>query len=77
MNIVRNNPNAAVATGGVGAGTALVAILAACGVVFPPVVAAAIAGAVPIILLAIGRRGIRGIVRMVWRGSEDETEEGV
>lgn len=72
MNMIQRNPNTAVATGGVGAGTALVAILAACGVVLPPVVAAAIAGAIPIILLAIGREGIRGIIRMIWRGSDDE-----
>lgn len=71
MRVVKEHPNATAAAGSGGVGTVLVALLAAFGIVLPPVAAAAIAAAFPVVFLAIGRKGIRGIVRQIWRGSEE------
>lgn len=71
MRIVKENPNAAAAAGsGVGGGVVVVWLLGLAGVTVSAVTGAAIAGACATVFLFIGRRGIRGVARMVWRGSD-------
>lgn len=62
------HPNATVAGGGATAGILLVWILSLVGVELPPAVAAVTAGLIPVALLFIGRNGLRGVLRLVWRG---------
>lgn len=70
-NIVTNNPNAAVALGsGSGIGAIVIWIAQASGAGIPPEIAAIAGGAIASLALFIGRSGVRGIVRVVWRGKE-------
>lgn len=69
---IKNNPNASVAGGTTGLGVIVVFVLGALGVPVPPEVAVAGVGLVSTAVLVIGRRGIRGIARSIWRGNEDE-----
>lgn len=72
MSIRKNHPNALAAGGSAGSVAALVSILAAFGVTIPTAGAVWVVAAAPVVFLAIGRKGIRGIVRQVWRGSEGD-----
>jgi predicted dinucleotide-binding enzyme len=72
LSIRKNHPNAVAAAGSGGSAAALVSILAAFGIAVPPVAAAWAVAAAPVVFLAIGRKGIRGLVRQVWRGSEGD-----
>lgn len=66
---MRRHPNAAVAgTSGAGLGTLLVYLLGKAGVDVEPAAASAIAGGVAALALFIGRNGIRGAIRLLWRG---------
>ena len=70
-NIVTRNPNASVALGsGSGLGALVVWIAQASGANIPPEIAAIIGGAVAAVALFIGRNGIQGAVRMLWRGKK-------
>lgn len=72
-NIARNNPNALAAAGsGIGGGTIVVWLLGLAGLSITPVAGAAIAGVCATVFLFVGRKGLRGIARIIWRGSEDD-----
>lgn len=65
------HPNAVVGgTAGIGGGTLVVWLLGLAGVEMTPEVGALIAGAASTVALLIGRKGVRGIARAIWRGSE-------
>ena len=69
-NIVRRNPNAAVAlTSGSGIGALAVWGLTAAGVGMPPEVGAVLAGAVSASVLFIGKNGLAGVWNLVMRGN--------
>jgi hypothetical protein len=66
---VKANPNATAAlAGGSGIGTLAVYALSLFGVNLDPVLATAVGGLVASLILLIGRNGIRGVIRLVWRG---------
>lgn len=46
-------------------------LLGVAGVVMTPEVGALIAGALASAALLIGRKGVRGIARAIWRGADD------
>ena len=63
------HPNATTSlAAGSGVGTLLVYALTAAGVNLPAEAAAALAGAVGSLALLIGRKGFRGLLRVLWRG---------
>jgi hypothetical protein len=64
-----NDPNATVAGGTTGVGVLIVWLLGRYGVNLSAEVGAAIAGGAATVLLVIGRRGIKGTLQRVWRGS--------
>lgn len=69
---VGKHPNAIVGgTAGIGGGTLVVWLLGTAGVEMTPEVGALIAGAASTLALLVGRKGIRGLARAVWRGSEN------
>jgi hypothetical protein len=61
-------PNATAATGSTGVGLFLVWLLGHLGVDMGAEVAVVIAGGLTAIVLLIGRDGLSGIARTVWRG---------
>lgn len=63
-----NHPNAAAAGTSSGLTVLVVWLLSLAGVDVSPEVAAALAGAVATVVLLIGRDGIGGVARIVWRG---------
>ena len=65
---MNSHPNATVSGLSAALGTIVVAALDYYGYELEPAVAAAVVGATSAIVLAIGRDGVRGIVRRVWRG---------
>ena len=65
-----DHPNAVVAGSSAFSAAGLVTVLAAFGIACPLAAAVFIVAAVPTIALAVGRKGVRGIVRQIWRGSE-------
>lgn len=65
---MRRHPNASVAGGSGALGILLVWILGQFGVALPPEVAAAISTAAATLALVIGRRGLSGLARLIWRG---------
>jgi hypothetical protein len=68
-NIVRRNPNAAVAlTSGSGVGALAVWGLTAAGVGIPPEIGAVLAGAVSAAVLFVGKNGLVGVWGLVMRG---------
>lgn len=68
---LKENPNAVVGgTAGIGGGTLVVWLLGVAGVDMTPEVGALIAGALASAALVIGRKGVRGIARAVWRGAD-------
>jgi len=65
----KNHPNAAVASGSSGAGILLVWLLNKyAGADLDPIISGVIIGGITTLTLAIGRHGLRGIIRTVWRG---------
>ena len=70
-NIVSRNPNATVALGsGSGLGGVVIWIAQAGGASVPPEIAAVIGGGIAAVALFIGRNGIQGAVKMIWRGKQ-------
>lgn len=68
---IAKHPNAVVGgTAGIGGGTLVVWLLGLAGVDMTPEVGALIAGGASTAALLVGRKGVRGIARAVWRGSE-------
>jgi hypothetical protein len=67
--LVKANPNAtaALAAGG-GVGPAVVYLLALAGVHLDAYAGVAVSSAAATIVLFIGRNGIRGAIRLIWRG---------
>jgi hypothetical protein len=63
-------PNATAATGSTGAGLFLVWLLGHLGVDMGAEVAVVIAGGLTTFVLLVGRDGIRGLFRTVWRGKQ-------
>jgi hypothetical protein len=69
--IVSRHPNASVALGsGAGLGPLVVWCVGFTGAVVPAEVGAALGGVLASVFLLIGRRGIRGVMLAIWRGSE-------
>lgn len=52
-----------------GGGAALVYLLALAGVDLPAPLVPVVAGALSALVLFLGRNGLRGLVRVVWRGT--------
>jgi hypothetical protein len=65
---VNRHPNATVAGTTGGTAALVVALLHAAGVEVSVDVAVAVVAAVPPVALFIGRNGVRGVIRMLWRG---------
>jgi hypothetical protein len=69
---MKGHPNATAAVGsGIGA-TLIVAAMAYAGLEPDPVLATAVAGALTTVVLLVGRKGISGLARQLWRGSGPE-----
>jgi hypothetical protein len=67
---VGKHPNAIVAgTSGGGGGVLVVWLLGLAGVEMTPEIGALIAGALGSAALIVGRKGVRGLARAIWRGS--------
>lgn len=70
-NPVTRNQNAAVGGGtGIGGGLIVVTALGWAGVDLSAEAGVVIAGAIAAAALYVGRKGIRGVFRTVWRGNE-------
>jgi hypothetical protein len=70
-NPVKEHPNAALGGGSAfGGGLLVVAVVGWLGFSLSAADGVLIAGALTTGALLVGRKGIRGIVRMVWRGNE-------
>ena len=68
--VVSRHPNASVAlASGAGLGSMIVWSVGLAGVAMPAEVGAAFAGVVASAFLFVGRRGIRGSLASIWRGS--------
>jgi hypothetical protein len=69
---MNSHPNAVAGlAGGAGLGTLLVWILNKyAGADLPPEAATAIAGAVGALVLLIGKRGLKGLIGLVWHGDQ-------
>lgn len=67
--VVQNHPNATLAAGAGGAAGTIIWAASAFGVTVPGTVGAYLATFIATGALAIGRRGIRGIARIIWRGN--------
>jgi hypothetical protein len=73
--VIAKHPNASVAVGsGSGLGALVVWIVGLGGVVMPAPVGAVIGGGVAGFALLIGRRGIKGLIGVLWQG--DQTPAG-
>lgn len=66
------NPNATAAGGSTLTAATLIAILAWVGITMPLTVAVYVVAILPIVVLYVGRKGLRGVARQVWRGSEGD-----
>lgn len=67
--VVQNHPNATLAAGAGGAAGTIIWIASSFGVTVPGTVGAYLATIIAATALAVGRRGIRGIARVLWRGN--------
>lgn len=68
---MRRHPNAVVGgTAGVGGGVLVVWLLGLAGVALTPEVGAALAGGLAAAVLFLGRNGLTGLARIVWRGNQ-------
>jgi hypothetical protein len=69
--VIAKHPNASVAVGsGSGLGALVVWIVGPGGVVMPAPVGAVIGGGVAGFALLIGRRGIKGLIGVLWQGDQ-------
>ena len=69
--VIAKHPNASVAVGsGSGLGALVVWIVGLGGVVMPAPVGAVIGGGVAGFALLIGRRGIKGLIGVLWQGDQ-------
>ena len=69
--VIAKHPNASVAVGsGSGLGALVVWIVDLGGVVMPAPVGAVIGGGVAGFALLIGRRGIKGLIGVLWQGDQ-------
>lgn len=69
--VIAKHPNASVAVGsGSGPGALVVWIVGLGGVVMPAPVGAVIGGGVAGFALLIGRRGIKGLIGVLWQGDQ-------
>lgn len=66
------HPNAVASGSSSTAGVLLIYVLGLVGLTLTPVVAAAAVGALGTLTLLIGREGMRGILRTIWKGSKEE-----
>ena len=66
---ITENKNAAVSVGSGGAGIVAIYLLGLAGVSLTPELGGVIAGSATTVVLAIGRDGIRGVMRRLWNGS--------
>lgn len=66
------HPNAALSVGTGGAGVLIIWLLGHTGVSMPNEVAVLVAAAITSVALLVGRKGVRGVIRLVWHGSDDE-----
>lgn len=66
------HPNAKAAGSTTGAGVLVVWLLGYFGVDLSAEAGAVIAGGAATVVLAVGRRGIRGALRALWRGPEPD-----
>ena len=66
---MQNNPNATVAGGTASVSVLLVWLAGHFGVNLSAEAAAAIAGGLTVIVLAIGREGVKGIMSHIWSGN--------
>jgi hypothetical protein len=69
-NIVSENPNASIAGGTTLLGTLVVYLISLAGVDLSAEAGAAIAGFITVVVLFIGRSGIKGAIKRVWGGEE-------
>lgn len=69
--MIQNNPNATVAVGTGVLGILTVWLVGVAGVNMPPEVSAVIPVALTTTVLFIGRRGLRGFLKLLWRGDPD------
>jgi hypothetical protein len=67
---VSNNPNASLAAGSTGVGVVVIYLLGLLGVSLSPEVAVALGGGVTAALLFVGKNGLKGVWRVIWRGSD-------
>lgn len=65
---IPGHPNASVAGGLTGVSALVVAVAGWLGASLTTTQAVAISGAITTLGLLIGRKGIRGLARMIWRG---------
>lgn len=67
---MNNHPNATASGLSSAVGMLTIAALGAAGVTLSPPVAAAIVGVVSTLVLLVGRSGVEGLARQLWRGEE-------
>lgn len=65
------HPNTALSIGTGSAGVLIIWLLGHLGVSMPNEVAVLIAGGVTSLALLIGRKGVKGIGRLLWHGSDE------
>jgi len=69
--VISKHPNASVAVGsGSGFGALIVWIVGLGGVVMPAPIGAVIGGGVAGVALLVGRRGIKGLMAVIWQGEQ-------
>lgn len=66
-----NHPNATASGASSAVAVLTLAALSAMGVTLSPLVSAALVGAVSSLVLFVGREGLRGLARRVWKGSNN------
>jgi hypothetical protein len=73
--VIAKHPNASVALGsGSGLGALIVWVVGLGGVMMPAEVGAVIGGGVAGVALVIGRRGIIGLMGVLWHGDQEPAE---
>ena len=75
--VIARHPNASVAMGsGSGLGALIVWIVGLGGVVMPAPIGAVIGGGVAGVALLIGRRGVKGLIGVLWQGEQSPAGAG-
>jgi hypothetical protein len=73
--VIARHPNASVALGsGSGLGALIVWVVGLAGVAMPAEVGAVIAGVVAGFALFVGRRGIKGMIDLLWVGNQSPAD---